>query len=663
MMRKYIPYILFLILVLIFLREPIFKGKALLPGDDLAYMTPGRESVIPFQWNPLRFDAISQFYPWRVHLGRCLRAGKLPEVNPYQFNGTPFIANGQSAVFYPPNLIFIMKDTVTAFTIFAALHLFAALCFTFWFALSLGMSRKGAFVSSVVFAFGAFMIMWLELPTFISAAVWLPMTLFLTTKYFDTKNLGMAMLAGCSLALAFLAGHLQIAFYVSLGAGLWFLYKIFESRNAKAFLGLALFVLVSLCVASPQIVPSLAFSKLSHRVRTADKAGYESFIANRVEPFRYITAFCPYFYGSTSLYDYCLLGPIGKKMSSAADEMEDGMYCGIPAVFLAVFACFTLRKSKNARFFAALFALSLLMASGTFLNAPFYYLVPGFSALGGPNRILLLWTFSLAVLAGFGFDEWSLGNNFKKGLKVCGITTVILLLTLFIANIFCFKEGISPMGSHPSIIFQLYISTFLMTALTMCLRDFSKFTAVFLIILTIADLHAIGFYANPTCDRRRVFPETELVKVLKREMKPGDVMAVINPQWSLFKTPSAILPGNSATVYGLHDAGGYDSLYLRSYKDLTCELCGEDTSPAENGNMLTFKNFTPEMSKIANIIVSIRPVKGGVLVGCANGVNVFRLPGKPEKQKLPKLPSPKPYLVLAGLAAAASVGCALRGRK
>ena len=663
MNRKYYPYILFLILVLLFLRGPIFQGKALLPGDDLAYMSPGKETVFVRQWNPLRFDAIDQFYPWRVHLGRCLRAGKLPEVNPYQFNGTPFIANGQSAVFYPPNLIFIMKDTVTAFTIFAALHLFAALCFTFWFALSLGMSRKGAFVSSVVFAFGAFMIMWLELPTFISAAVWLPMTLFLTTKYFDTKNLGIAMLAGCSLAMAFLAGHLQIAFYVSFGAGLWFLYKVFESRDVKALLGLKLLAVVSLCVASPQIVPSLAFSKLSHRVRTADKAGYESFIANRVEPFRYITAFCPYFYGTGDLNDYMLLGQIGKKISSAADEMEDGMYCGMPALFLAVFACFALRKSKNARFFVGLLALSLLMASGTVLNAPFYYLIPGFSALGGPNRILLLWTFSLAILAGFGFDEWLANRSIKKSLTVCGITTVLFLLTLFIANIFCFKMGINPMGGIQRFALEMCLTIFLMAALCVCLHDGKNADAAIFGFLIVLDIFFFGSHMNPICDRSRVFPETKLVKILKREMKPGDVMAVINPHWSLFDTPHAILPGNSATVYGLHDAGGYDSLYLRTYKDLTCDLCGEDTSPAENGNMLTFKNFTPEMKKIANIIVSVKPVKGGILVGHADGVNVFRLPGKPEKQKLPKLPSPKPYLVLAGLAVAASVGCALKGKK
>jgi hypothetical protein len=35
------------------------------------------------------------------------RRGLIPLWNPHQFCGAPFIANGQSAFFYPPNWLFL----------------------------------------------------------------------------------------------------------------------------------------------------------------------------------------------------------------------------------------------------------------------------------------------------------------------------------------------------------------------------------------------------------------------------------------------------------------------------------------------------------------------------------------------------------------------------
>ena len=46
-----------------------------------------------------------QFVPWRAWAWQMLFAGKLPLWNPYVGMGAPLIANYQSALFYPPNLL------------------------------------------------------------------------------------------------------------------------------------------------------------------------------------------------------------------------------------------------------------------------------------------------------------------------------------------------------------------------------------------------------------------------------------------------------------------------------------------------------------------------------------------------------------------------------
>ena len=65
-------------------------------------------------WNPLMYDSIGQFYPWRSYAGASISHGSIPLWNPYQFCGAPFLANSQSAVLYPGNLLFYILPTKAA---------------------------------------------------------------------------------------------------------------------------------------------------------------------------------------------------------------------------------------------------------------------------------------------------------------------------------------------------------------------------------------------------------------------------------------------------------------------------------------------------------------------------------------------------------------------
>ena len=98
----------------------------------------------------------------------------------------------------------------------------------YWLMRELGAKELGGIVAAIVFAFSAFMVLWLELPTFVSVAVWLPLALLLVQRAVERRSVFYGMLAGLVLALAFLAGHFQIAFYVVLATGLWWLWKLVE---------------------------------------------------------------------------------------------------------------------------------------------------------------------------------------------------------------------------------------------------------------------------------------------------------------------------------------------------------------------------------------------------------------------------------------------------
>ncbi len=170
----------FLLLSALFLWRSTFTGDVFLPANLLGHIAPWT-AAIPHDnlppWNPLRWDGIAQFYPWRNFAHETIRSGYIPLWNPYQFCGTPFVANSQSAVFYPPNLLFYLLPTARAFGASALLHLTLCGWFTYLFMRRIGCGAAGALLAGVVYAFSNWQIQWLQLPTFLATSCWFPLLL------------------------------------------------------------------------------------------------------------------------------------------------------------------------------------------------------------------------------------------------------------------------------------------------------------------------------------------------------------------------------------------------------------------------------------------------------------------------------------------------------
>ena len=643
----------------------------MLPGDYLAQMAPwssvesakSRVQSAEPQWNPLQWDAIAQYYPWRVFYARAMTSGHIPLWNPHQFSGTPFLANGQSACLYLLNLIFLIFDAITAFTIFAALHLFLAQVFMYWLMRELGAKELGGIVAAIVFAFSAFMVLWLELPTFVSVAVWLPLALMLVQRAVTRRSVFYGMLSGLVLGLTFLAGHFQIAFYVVLATGLWWLWKMVEVMRAEGKIYAILKVVAPMIgciviaglIAAPQVLPTQELAANSHRVREVSEEGYRSFISNALPVYRLVTAFAPGFFGDPSKGDYYLLGRVGDgaHVGSAADYMEYGMYAGILPLMLAMIALGSIRK-KYVGFLVLLTALALLCAMGTPINRLFYFGVPGFSALGGPNRILLLYLFGVAALAGFGadglWDSIGRGEQFTRRRLARALAAGVAFLVVWMwatglaASVWRRVTSSDILAQHLATITaeaadRPMFGLLALSAALLVVGWFGRLgRSVFafcIVGLLVADLFAFGINYNPTCERSKVYPKTKLTSELQRLTKHGGRIAPINPKWSLFETPSdAILPPNAAMVYGLYDVQGYDSLYTRSYQTTMARIEGIDPSPPENGNVVLMRQ-TPDRAALSDIAQYV------IARASTGQVNIETLPhaAPPEQYVSPNMAS------------------------
>ncbi|HZP83960.1 MAG TPA: hypothetical protein VFB21_20135 [Chthonomonadaceae bacterium] len=450
----WLPPLFYLLIAALFLWRSTFTGEVFLPAGMLGHVAPwtARAAGEPLPpWNPLRWDGIAQFYPWRHFAAETLRSGAIPLWNPYQFCGTPFVANSQSAVFYPGNLPFYLFPTALAFNVAALLHLTLCGWFTFLLLRRLRCTDVAALLGGIVYAYSAWEVAWLQLPTFLATSCWFPLLLRQVHASLKPPSPALPPRTGGgssrgggremgSLALVIgmmlLAGHLQIAFYGLLAGSLWAVALLLARWRANglgaAARGLAACVAALILggmLALPQLLPSLELSRVSHRVGKPTAAGYTAYTEYAAQPEGLMTLMLPEFFGND--YDpnnpywgyYYKKLPDGSRIAIRHNAAETAAYVGIVPLLLGVLALIRAvsrvgkaateldeaeaaarSRGRYALFFGGLAALALLLALGTPLNALFYFFVPGFGQSGSPARSLVLWALAWAVLSGFGLN-------------------------------------------------------------------------------------------------------------------------------------------------------------------------------------------------------------------------------------------------------------------
>lgn len=595
LLRRALPIACIVLLACIFLLPVVFGGRVLLPCSMLGKMSPWSAGSIKAgdtYWNALTWDCDAHFYPSRLLLHRALKDHELPLWNPYQMCGMPCLADGQSGALYPPNLLFFyMFPPARAMGLLALLHLIAAGGFTFLFLRGLKLSRGASTFGAIAFMLCGYSVAWLHLPAFLASGVWLPLTLHLTRLAHERKSSFYAAWGGATIALSLL-GHPQIAFYSLLATGLYWAHLTFYGRRELAIgRSAALFaviVVIGLSLAAPQIIPMQELSSLSHRGgHAATVEGYAGYSRLAMPITNLIGAVIPDFFGNPS-----------KNTFWGFNEYDEYcMYIGIIPLLLLPLA-FRLggRRREHLWFFGGLAVLALLMALGTAVNRAFYFGVPGFTRSGSPARVLFLFMFSAITLGSMGLDQFFKAVEDRvlkvgKTVLLAGLGMLLIVCVLTGATASELSDKISPAGFILQVLPDArYFFCFVFAGLgVLLLTLYGKvsrplgYALIFCIL--IGDLLSFGANYNSTCLPTEVYPRTELTDFLSSRSGFARVMP-LNDRWSTREFPSAVLPPNSTSVYGLYDVSGYDSLYPLRYKTLLDTASGQESCPPENGNMV-----------------------------------------------------------------------------
>lgn len=561
------PHALLIALALAFFGRAVFTGRALLPLDVLLLMTPWKFYAANFPefhlaQNPM-LDPIQQYYPWRHFAVSTLKQGMLPLWNPYAFCGTPFIANLQSAVFYPPNLLFLALPIGLGFTATIVLHCAMAGLFMYWLLRTLDLSPLASLVGAVAFMLNGALVSWAEYPALgLWVMVWLPLILLTFEQAVRRASPALAIAAGVFVGVQFLGGHLQYSAYVLLGFGMFALWRLASGRGMERLRALgyaATAVAVGAGLAAAQLLPGVELATRSQRPALS----YAEAIKSALPAAHLVTYFVPNFFGNPAQYNYW-----GHLAANRPGEpglfMETCGYVGVLTLALA-FAGIGLKR-RCAPFFLAVAVVGVLAALGTPVYGLLYYGAPGFKQLAGVARIVYLAAFGIAGLAAMGAEglmqqQPRLWRWFWLAFPLAALIAVSYAMTRF-------SRDVSVLADYEYKQIAIFGAFFALAVGLIGVRMLARFPApVFgaaAVALIAADLFLFGWRFNPVNPRTMEYFSTAEIGAL-RECAGSDRMLAVGTDslrdW---------MPPNTPMVFGLRDIQGSDSLlwgrYLRFLK-------------------------------------------------------------------------------------------------
>ena len=505
-----------------------FKGLIPFPGDLLVsfffpWSSGGFIGFDPWTTHKeyLAADAIRQMFVWKS-LGFTLW-------NPYNFSGSYLLANLQSSLLFPGNLIGWIPGVVIIMTLFGF--------FTYLFLRSLKLSNLAAIFGGLAAANISYLTGWQEILVNCQSALFLPLILLLINK----KN---TLLACVFLALSVFGGHAQTTVYVYIIAGLFAIYK----KQIHTF---AFCCLLSIGLAAIQLVPTIEAYFYSAREAPANAA----LIARTVFPLKgLITYFASDFFGNTANFNFQLF-----------NYPDARSYIGLVAAVFSLFSLYLL-KNKNVRFFLFLAGFGLLFASWP-LGLIFNFLhIPILSSVV-PARMIMVSLFACAILAAYGFD-YVINNKIKikpllfVALVFTGLWGYVLLIrtpeTLVSRNNLIIPTIVFVILSILLVCHAELVSASRFKILKQVQNDMIKKILVFLIIL-LAIIEP-GYYFvkhQPFSKPEYSFPPHPVF----------DFLQSIAPN-RFFGLGTARMDTNFATYYHVFDPNGYDPLYIKRYGEL-----------------------------------------------------------------------------------------------
>lgn len=343
--------------------------------------------------------------------------GQLPLWNPLNFCGTPFLAQWNTLVLYPPSLIYLLFPLTWSLPLFCLAHLFWAGVGMYFLARQWTGHCLAAAVAGVIFSFNGLTLNFLMWPSHVATLSWLPWVLWLTRSAWqgDRRKIAWAIAAA---AMQMLAGGPETILFTWLLLGLLAAVDCVQrtAMPKRTVVTLAVMALVVALVCAAQLLPFLELLRYSQRDTGFGSAAWAMPIwgwANLLVPlFRTV--------------------PSPQGVFQQPDQYwTSSYYVGIATILLAASA---LRRARNGQviLLSCLLVGSLWMALGD--RAWLYRaLRAGLPAVGFaryPVKFVILGVAVAPLLAAFGFKALTTAAPVSRRFEAGGLMGLLLLVAM-----------------------------------------------------------------------------------------------------------------------------------------------------------------------------------------------------------------------------------------
>ncbi len=341
---------------------------------------------------------MAQYFFFNRFFGFKTLGEGFPLWNPHIFFGAPFLAQLQSALFYPPNYLLSLLPVETGLNWIIALHVFIAGASMYGFVRYAASTRFGALAGAIAYMLGSGVVMRIyagHLNVLTTAAL-LPL-IFLAAEILLRNPGRRTALAGALLyGLAILCGYIQVVFFATVGLAAYVTVRLLiqwrRGEPARSLLrtalALALMGGAGVLLAAVQIIPTLELGTLSARAGE----GYDFASVYSLPPENLLTMAFPGLLGDAVNIPYWGRWQFVWEMS---------LYAGVLIWMSALAGAFFLR-GPLPRALTVMGCLCLVLAIGKYTPVLkiFLTLIPGADIFRGYSKFGLLFLFAEAALAG-----------------------------------------------------------------------------------------------------------------------------------------------------------------------------------------------------------------------------------------------------------------------
>ena len=541
-------------------------------------------------------DMVSQFVSSRAYLADSLRHGHFPLWNPFTYGGQPFLGGFESAVFYPPNLLFLCLPLARALNFSILLHLVILGWGTERWATGRGLNPWAASLAGFLvmpFTGAVFPHIYAGHLSNLCTMAWAPWVFLGLETWIWRGNRRGLFLASAAICLQILAGHVQYLFYTAVAVGIQSLVltALEPAARRRAIPAVAGCYLTAIALGAAQLLPGLAATSEGIRQQKLD---YNFAAAFGFPPENFLTLIAPGFFGNlgTPLY------------WGRWHLWEMSLFIGAVGPLIIVIALCDTGPKRRAVILDLLIAgllLLLALGVGTPVFDPLYRFVPGFDRFRGWSKFIFPATLFLVLGIATGVDvllrekiprtiAWV---GLLAGLISGGLGLVLLFNPSGIIGFFNFVQMsgesfllIQTDSIQPDFIYQagvhaglsLGLAGLILIAAGMILIFLGKHPLLRWAVPGLLVAEMIGFAARQVTVSHLSDAMPDGLRQFVRS-HPGDYRVLD------FARP------NNGFLLGAGDLGGNNPSLLRRYGEFINFTQGADPDHATQD--LTFKSFVP----------------------------------------------------------------------